>query len=129
MRSLIGQGTATPSPVKTERAPNIAIVVVRLLPCHRPGNLKCFADVSIGKWIIVRGFRVVQEPGRAPWCGLPCNTVLEHDPVTGEMVRRWHPLILIPDHWRQAAAYAVLEAWQAYQESAQDSDPHRGSHS
>nr|WP_309686519.1 hypothetical protein [Armatimonas sp.] len=98
-------------------APDVAISVVDLTPCRGTGNLMAFATVQIGKWVKVRGFRVVQQPGQAPWCGLPANFKEEPDPQTGAMKKRWFQILDLPDNWKRAAEQAVLDAWAEYQDT------------
>ena len=46
------------------------VTVREIRPLKGAGNLKAFAVVEIGPWII-RGFRVVQQPGQRPYVALP----------------------------------------------------------
>lgn len=96
-----------------EGAPDIRIEVVALKP-YDAGNLKAFADVKFGKWIIIRGFRVVAQPGQRAWVGLPSNQREEPDPQTGQRKRVYFGLISISKKWQAAAEQAVLTAYQDY---------------
>ncbi|WP_309720327.1 hypothetical protein [Armatimonas sp.] len=97
-------------------APSIQITVVSLTPCQR-GNLKAFCDVRFGKWLTVKGFRVVQQPGHAAWCGLPSNFRDDEDSAPGATKKRWFPLVEMPESWKRAAEVAVLAAWDEYDQT------------
>lgn len=115
--SLDTPRTKPGSTTEDGKAPNIAIQVVSLTPCRR-GNLLAFADLKFGKWITVRGFRLVRQPGQTSWVGCPANQADEEDPNRpGEKKRRYWPLVDLPPNWKQSAEQAVLRAWADYEET------------
>jgi DNA-binding cell septation regulator SpoVG len=112
-RSSSATGVAT----TTDSAPNITITVVSLTPCQHTGNLRAFAEVKFGKWITIKSFRVVQQLGQAAWCGMPSSSREDADAATGEVKKRFFPLIEVPENWKRTAEVAVLAAWDEYQQN------------
>jgi DNA-binding cell septation regulator SpoVG len=104
--------------IPAPQAPAITITVVQLRPSTSSGNLRCFASVQFGKWIVIHGFRLVHEEGKRPFVGMPSNQRDEADPDNpGSRKRTYFPLCSIPDNWKRAAEQAVLDAWQEYQQT------------
>ncbi len=67
--------------------------------------------------IIVRKFRLVQQPGQAAWISPPQESW--NDPATGE--RRFKTLFEFPKAWRPAITEAaiteaVLAAWREHEQ-------------
>jgi DNA-binding cell septation regulator SpoVG len=78
---------------------------VRLV--ENAGALKAYLSVKIGS-LTIHKFRVIQQPGQAPWVSVPQETWT--DPQTGE--RRFTNLLESPCEWRQPLTNTVLAAWQ-----------------
>jgi DNA-binding cell septation regulator SpoVG len=78
---------------------------VRLV--ENAGALNAYLSVKIGS-LAIHKFRVIQQPGRAPWVSVPQETWT--DPQTGE--RRFTNLLELPREWRQPLTHAVIAAWR-----------------
>jgi DNA-binding cell septation regulator SpoVG len=93
-------------------APLPPLAVVELTPSRRAGNLRAFVAVRFGKWLVVRGWRVVEQPGQAPWASVPMQERPQPDGSA-----RFFPIIDLPENWKRAAQALVLEAWREYEET------------
>lgn len=76
--------------------------VIECKPIAGAGNLKATATVQIGTSIVIRGVRIVQQPGQRPWVSMPAQK-------NGE---KWFTVIEITKPaLKEAIASAVLAAW------------------
>lgn len=76
--------------------------VIECKPITGGGNLKAVANVQLGTSLIIRGVRVVQQPGQRPWVSMPAQK-------NGE---KWLTVIEITNlALKEAIASAVLAAW------------------
>lgn len=72
------------------------------------GSLLAFADVQFGD-IIIHDWRILQQPGRELWVGLPVRTWIS---TGGE---RFHaPLVTLEDGIKEQAVNGILEAWEEF---------------
>lgn len=112
--------TANPAqPPRRQGAPSpVSIHVPKLVPAEKPGNVKGFASVVFGEGAAawrVNGWRIVQEPGRAPWVGPPVQERQRRDSKTGEIRAHFFPVVELPESWHKAASAAVLAAWERFE--------------
>ena len=70
------------------------------------GNLKGLATVRIGE-IVVRDFRIVQQPGQRAWVGLPS---VSWQTETGE--RAYRTIVEMPQPLKGEVEKLVLAAWE-----------------
>jgi hypothetical protein len=84
------------------------VVVLELRPVDRGTSLKAFADVRIGP-IVIRGLKVVQQPGKEPWIGLPQVPGRAKADGSGA---GWYPIIEIRRPLLDRVSEAVIEAWR-----------------
>jgi len=79
---------------------NVTVKELRRLPGG--GNLRAFAIVEVGPWI-VRGCRVVQQPGQRAFVSLPQESTTDG---------RYFPIVQTQDRGlKEAIQRAVLAAW------------------
>ena len=53
---------------------NLEVSVLELIPLSDRGNLKAYADVKVGPWI-VRKCRLIRQEGQKPYVHLPQRKV------------------------------------------------------
>jgi DNA-binding cell septation regulator SpoVG len=89
-----------------------AIPVLEVRPITGCGNLRAFAKVKVGCFVI-HGVRVLQQPGQRAWCALPQTPARKKADGSGA---GWFSVIEISnrDVLDQLRA-AVLDAWQQKQ--------------
>jgi len=76
--------------------------VIECRPISGAGNLKAMATVQIGTSIVIRGVRVVQQPGQRAWVSMPAQK-------NGE---KWFTVVEITKPaLKEAISTAVLAAW------------------
>jgi hypothetical protein len=103
-------GTAPRNRNAEPPAPLPQLAIVELTPSRKAGNLRAFVAVRFGKWLTVRGWRVVEEPGKSPWASVPMQERPQTDGTT-----RFFPVIDIPENWKRSAQELVLQAWREYE--------------
>jgi hypothetical protein len=87
--------------------PPVRVLRIDLRPDDgRP--LKAFADVEIAAGLIIRGFRIIEDPGRRP--RVVCPQVSIKQPGREPFFRT---VITLPDALKGAVDFAILCAWQA----------------
>lgn len=67
---------------------NEQIIIVELKVFEK-GSLKAFADVTITSLIgeiTVKGFRVIQKDGEAPWIGFPSNSYIKNGKTVNNQI-------------------------------------------
>jgi DNA-binding cell septation regulator SpoVG len=88
------------------------IQVIKVKALESGGNLKAFVDVRIGA-VVIRGCRVVQQPGQKAWVSMPQTK-------SGE---KYYAVVEIESEGlRNRVREVVLEHW----ESVQDFRDHPG---
>ena len=75
-------------------------------------NLKGFADVELDNGIIVREFRIIQEPNKRPW--IVCPQLSWKDPESGQI--RYKTIITFPDRQKGEIDVLILSAWMRERE-------------
>ena len=85
--------------------PSSKVHVINIRPVQR-GNLKAFCDVRLGG-ILVKDFRVIQQPGQRPWTSPPQR---EWTDANGQT--RYAPVVELTDRLKQQVQQAILEAWE-----------------
>ena len=82
-------------------APALAVRVLDVKPVEGHGNLRAFATIGVGPFI-VHGCRVVQQPGQRAWVSMPQTK-------SGD---RWWPVVEVEDRaLKDAISETVLRAW------------------
>lgn len=84
----------------------------------RRGNARVFAAVRIGKGdnsLVVDGCKIIEEPGKRAWAALPSQEREKLDPQTGELVKKYYPVVSVPDAWLAAIQKLLVDAWDEYQ--------------
>jgi len=84
----------------------MSVKVLNLRPVQNRGNLKAFVDVEINE-ILIRSFRVVQQPGQRPWVSPPVESWEGDD---GQ--RHYRRLVVLPEDLREEVFRAILAAWR-----------------
>lgn len=99
----------------TVKAPPLSIERFTLA---RHGNVRAFAQVRIGRGdnsLLVDGWKVIQQEGQRAWVAAPSQERERPDPQTGQMVKKWYPVVELPDAWKAAVENLLIDAWNAYQ--------------
>jgi DNA-binding cell septation regulator SpoVG len=109
--------------VKLLSLPNLSVQKeksMKLLELHAlPGDRKvrAFATVELDNGIVIRDFRIIQEPRRLPMVANP--QVSWRDPADGQL--KYKVLITLPKPLKNEVDLLVLEAWMGMKESRVDS--------
>jgi hypothetical protein len=87
---------------------------------NRPENgkpLKGFADLELDNGVIVREFRILQDPNKRPW--VACPQISWKDPQSGEI--KYKTVITFPDQLKGELDLLILTAWNREKEKKSDS--------
>lgn len=96
--------------------------VIRLEPRPEDGRrLRAFADIQLQNGIILRGFRILQEPGRRPSVSAPMASIKVpgKEPYLKTMV-------VLPDEIKGEIDLAILSAWHEAQVGQKGKQDERG---
>lgn len=94
-----GKSTAVPS-----------VELIETKPVSDPsGSLKGFATVRLSGKLLIRDFRIICQPGQAPWVAPPTKS---WEGTDGK--RQFMPLLEMPAEWRNAIQAVILEAWETH---------------
>jgi len=99
----------------------MSVEILNLRPVQNRGNLKAFADIKIGE-ILIRSFRVVQQPGRRPWVSPPVESWEGDD---GQ--RHYKRLVVLPEDLGEEVSRAILAAWRKGRNRPQGGEKTQGS--
>ena len=75
-------------------------------------SLKGFVDVELDNGIIIREFRVIQEPNRRPWVAYP--QLSWKDPGSGQI--KYKTVVTFPDQLKGEVDLFILSAWNREKE-------------
>lgn len=82
---------------------------------RKPENgktLKGFVDVELDNGIVVREFRVIQEPNKRPW--IACPQLSWKDRVSGEV--KYKTVVTFPNQLKGDIDLLILNAWNREKE-------------
>jgi DNA-binding cell septation regulator SpoVG len=76
-------------------------------------SLKAFADIELDNGIIIREFRIIQEPNKRPW--VACPQLSWRDPDSGQI--RYTTIITFPNQIKGDVDLLILSAWNREKEN------------
>lgn len=82
------------------------ILSLKILP-ENGKPLKAFADVELSNGMIIREFRVIQDPGKRAW--IACPQISWRDSESGEI--KYRTVITLPDQIKGEIDLLILNAW------------------
>lgn len=82
------------------------IEVIKINPVNGGGNLRAFVDIRLTDGTVIRGLRIVQQPGQKAWVSPP-----QRDWKDDEGKRKWAPVVEFPPGLKEAITTAVLNAF------------------
>jgi DNA-binding cell septation regulator SpoVG len=71
------------------------------------GNLKAFVDIQLGQSLIIKGFRIVQQPGQKAWVAAPQR---EYTGADGKP--RYAPIVELSGALKRAVEQVIVQAWK-----------------
>jgi DNA-binding cell septation regulator SpoVG len=78
--------------------------------------LKAFVDVELDGGIVVREFRIIQEPNKRPW--IACPQMTWKDPETGLI--RYKTIVTFPNQLKGDIDLLILSTWNREKEKASE---------
>ncbi len=87
------------------------VVELRLKPSNGKA-LKGFADVELNNGIVVKEFRIIQEPNKRPF--IACPQLSWKDPSSGQI--RYTTIITFPSQLKGEIDLLILNAWDRMKE-------------
>ena len=91
-----------------ESALRSKIRVVNLSLVEKPGTIRAFAEVQVGRSLRINDVKLIQQPGQKPWVAMPSR-----DYVGADGKKHYAPVVEVKDALKDAITAAVLAAWQA----------------
>jgi DNA-binding cell septation regulator SpoVG len=86
-------------------APDSEIRVVTIKAVNK-GSLRALVDIGLGPSLIVREFRVIQQPGQRAWVSPPTR---EWQGTDGK--RHFAPLVELAGSLKERVEQTILQAW------------------
>lgn len=86
----------------------------------RPGNgkpLKAFADVELDNGMVIREFRIIQEPNQRPQIASP--QLSWKDPLSSQI--KYKTIVTFPNQLKGEIDLLILNAWNREKEKGNDS--------
>jgi DNA-binding cell septation regulator SpoVG len=71
------------------------------------GNLRAFVDIRLGQSVVIRGFRIVQQPGQKAWVAPPQR---EYTGADGKP--RYAPIVELSGALKRAVEQVIVQAWK-----------------
>jgi DNA-binding cell septation regulator SpoVG len=96
------------------------VEVLALTPLTNAGTLKALVSIRLLGVVVIRGCKIIQQPGQRAWFALPSSEYVGKD---GE--RKFSPVVELPETLRQEASRVALATWQKdYGEPPNSAAPH-----
>ena len=77
----------------------------------RHGSVRAFVQVRIGRGdnsLLVDGWKIIQQEGQRAWVAAPSQERERPDPQTGQMVKKYFPVVELPDAWNAYQRDGIL---------------------
>jgi DNA-binding cell septation regulator SpoVG len=93
------------SPPQRNQAPS----KIRIITIHQAvgGNLRAFVDIGLGASLVIKGFRIVQQPGQKAWVAPP-----QREFMGDNGLKRYAPIGELSGGLKRAVEQAILAAWE-----------------
>jgi len=85
------------------------IEIKEVRPMEGMGNLRAFVTVRFDGNILIRDFRIIQQPEQRAWVSPP-QVAFERD---GK--RRWYPVITFPPKLKAEIDRVILASWALHE--------------
>ena len=79
-------------------------------------SLKAFADLELDSGIVIREFRVIQEPNKRPW--VACPQLSWKDPESGQI--KYKTVVTFPDRLKGEIDLLILSTWTREREKSSE---------